>query len=356
MSLLGKLLKLILKKIVDKYTIIILLGVIIAILIFNWTTIINIIENSANYLYGPDAENKGKLLTIILTIVGGLGALWGLFLNNKKVNELVRQNEIALQNSNDKRFGEAIGYLNSDNEGIAIGGIYALYQLAKEDNRYAPIITNIFYSYVNNNKHKEVTVQTIITLLFSENNPFISDKELIFKDLSLKNLKMYCTISKIKFVTCSFDFVDLLGECSVSFYECSMKHSLIYDFKDITMIKGKYIKINICNFETCDIQVTVDEFVKSNIMINRITNLYLDIKKIEDVNIYIDTADEVYINKIPMEQISTNLFFYYSSGIKSLFLNNELVEDRKGVNIIYDDSIKRMKKIYIKTLLTNSLS
>ena len=170
-------------------------------------------------------------MTIILTIVGGLGALWGLFLNNKKVNELVRQNDIAIQNSNDKRFGEAIGYLNSDNEGIAIGGIYALYQLAKEDSRYAPIITNIFYSYVNNNKHKEVTVQTIITLLFSENNPFISDKELIFKDLSLKNLKMYCTISKIKFVTCSFDSVDLSGECSVSFYECSMKHSLIYDFR-----------------------------------------------------------------------------------------------------------------------------
>ena len=312
MNLLGKLLKLIFKKIIFKYKIIILCGVIIAILFFNWTTIISIIENSANYLYGPDAENKGKILTIILTIVGGLGALWGLFLNNKKVNELVRQNDIAIQNSNDKRFGEAIGYLNSDNEGIAIGGIYALYQLAKEDSRYAPIITNIFYSYVNNNKHKEVTVQTIITLLFSENNPFISDKELIFKDLSLKNLKMYCTISKIKFVTCSFDSVDLSGECSVSFYECSMKHSLIYDFKDITMIK--------------------------------------------DVNIYIDTADEVYINNISIEQILTNLFLYYSSEIKSLFFNNEPVEDRKKLNIISDDSIKRMKKNYIKTLLTNSLS
>ena len=135
-----------------------------------------------------------------------------------------------------------------------------------------------------------------------------------------------------------------------------MKHSLIYDFKDITMIKGKYIKIDICNLETCDIQVTVDEFVKSNIMINRITNLYLDIKKIEDVNIYIDTADEIYINNISIEQISTNLFLYYSSEIKSLFFNNEPFEDRKKLNIISDDSIKRMKKKYIKTLLTNSLS
>ena len=91
-------------------------------------------------------------------------------------------------------------------------------------------------------------------------------------------------------------------------------------------------------------------------MINRITNLYLDIKKIEDVNIYIDTADEIYMNNISIEQISTNLFLYYSSEIKSLFFNNEPVEDRKKLNIISDDSIKRMKKNYIKTLLTNSLS
>ena len=89
MNLLGKLLKLIFKKIIFKYKIIILCGVIIAILFFNWTTIISIIENSANYLYGPDAENKGKILTIILTIVDGLGALWGLFLTIRKLMNLL---------------------------------------------------------------------------------------------------------------------------------------------------------------------------------------------------------------------------------------------------------------------------
>ena len=62
------------------------------------------------------------------------------------------------------------------------------------------------------------------------------------------------------------------------------------------------------------------------------------------------------MDKSTREQILTNLFLYYSSEIKSLFFNNEPVEDRKKLNIISDDSIKRMKKNYIKTLLTNSLS
>lgn len=69
------------------------------------------------------------------------------------------------------------------------------------------------------------------------------------------------------------------------------------------------------------------------------------------MNIYIDTADEVYINNISIEQILTNLFLYYSSEIKSLFFNNEPVEDRKKLNIISDDSIKRMKKITLKPCL-----
>ena len=132
-------------------TTIILFIIILVLFLICKETVVYRFETLASYLYGTDADNKGKLLSTILTAIGGVCVIWGLWLNNKKVNqqirqvnEQVRQNDIAVQNSNDKRFGEAIGYLNNDNEGIVIGGIYALYQLAKEDERYAPIITNIF--------------------------------------------------------------------------------------------------------------------------------------------------------------------------------------------------------------------
>ena len=85
-------------------------------------------------LYGKDnPEAKGKVLTTYLSIIGGTCVIYGLYLNNKKISEQIRQNNIADKSSNDKRFGDAISCLNSDNAGIAIGGVYILNQLAKED-------------------------------------------------------------------------------------------------------------------------------------------------------------------------------------------------------------------------------
>lgn len=156
-------------------TTIILFIIILVLFLICKETVVYRFETLASYLYGTDADNKGKLLSTILTAIGGVCVIWGLWLNNKKVNqqirqvnEQVRQNDIAVQNSNDKRFGEAIGYLNNDNEGIVIGGIYALYQLAKEDERYAPIITNIFCNYVNDNTDKQdkKSYQTILLYCF----------------------------------------------------------------------------------------------------------------------------------------------------------------------------------------------
>ena len=240
--------QLIRKVLESKKTTIVLLILLFILLILLF--IINF-ETIANYFYGDEnLSNKGQLLGTALTAIGGICVIWGLYLNNKKVAEQTRQNDIAVQNSNDKRFGEAIGYLNDNNEGIAIGGAYALYQLAREDKRYAPIITNIFYNYVvDNNADEESTktFQIIISLLFSENNPFISDKELVFNDFKFQNRHMYCTKYNIKFVRCAFYNVSLIGDNSIHFVRCSVNKSFIANFKDITINKGSYTTMTIGN-------------------------------------------------------------------------------------------------------------
>lgn len=174
-------------------------------------------EALAIYLYGYDnPSNKGQLFATLITGIGAICVVYGLFLNNEKVNqqirqvnEQVRQNNIAVQNSNDKRFGEAIGYLNDDNEGIAIGGIYALYQLAKEDSRYAPIITNIFYNYVNDNTDNQVkkSYQTILSLLFSKDNPFVFDGEIRLQNITLIKNNLYLKNNKIELFNCNIQNV-----------------------------------------------------------------------------------------------------------------------------------------------------
>ena len=92
-------------------TTIILFIIILVLFLICKETVVYRFETLASYLYGTDADNKGKLLSTILTAIGGVCVIWGLWLNNKKVNqqirqvnEQVRQNDIAIQNSNDKRF------------------------------------------------------------------------------------------------------------------------------------------------------------------------------------------------------------------------------------------------------------
>lgn len=304
-------------------------------------------EIIASYLYGYDnPSNKGQLFGTALTAIGGVCVIWGLWLNNKKVNEQTRQNDIAVQSSNDKRFGEAIGYLNNDNEGIAIGGVYALYQLAKEDERYAPIVTDIFSSYLRNtDKEDSKSSQTIISLLFSQNNPFVSDKELVFTNLNFNNMQMFCTKYKVKFEHCSFYNTVLNGEDTVHFYNCSVCKSLISNFTYITIHKGAFSNMNIGNAFDCEIAITANILTNVQILITDITSLYINVKKIENVNIHTDTANDIYINNLTKEQIASNLFFHYYSEIKSIYIDDELVIDRSGLNLTRDDVMRR-DKIY----------
>lgn len=300
-------------------------------------------EIIASYLYGNDnPTNKGQLFGTTLTAIGGICVIWGLWLNNKKVAEQTRQNDISVQNSNDKRFGEAIGYLNDDNEGIAIGGAYALYQLAKEDSRYAPIVTDIFCSYLRNTEKENTKIfQTVVSLLFSENNPFISDKELVICNLHFSNMQMYITRYNVKFHNCSFDNISFIGGDSIHFVDCSVYYSLVANFTYVIIHKGTYTNINIGNSLDSEIEINADVLSESQILVTDITSLIIDAKMIDNVNIFTDIANEVYIENLTKEQISSSLFFHYTTEIKSIYIDDVLVKDRTGLNIIRDDVMRR---------------
>ena len=64
-------------------TTIILFIIILVLFLICKETVVYRFETLASYLYGTDADNKGKLLS---TILGGVCVIWGLWLNNKKVN------------------------------------------------------------------------------------------------------------------------------------------------------------------------------------------------------------------------------------------------------------------------------
>ena len=123
----------------------ILVCIVILIVVFYNDLAINFTKDNYN----------GEFFKVILTSFGGLGVIYGLYLNSKRIQEQTRQNNISEKVNIDRRFGEAVGYLNSENTGIVLGGIHVLYQIANEDIRYKDIVSNIFCNYIEN-KSKEL--------------------------------------------------------------------------------------------------------------------------------------------------------------------------------------------------------
>lgn len=209
-------------------TTIVLSIIIIVILPFCWERIVYDFECLAGYLYGTSADNKGKLLSTILTAIGGICVIWGLYLNNKKVDEQTRQNNITVQNSNDKRFGEAIGYLSNDHYNTVLGGIYILYQLAKEDKKYAETIYNILVRCLEEySKNIKLRAELIDIIFFQQPCPFSFIKKLeqeyyfkkiVFREVYFRNLPQY-TI----FQNCIFNSATVIDGYFIEFKSCTIK-------------------------------------------------------------------------------------------------------------------------------------
>lgn len=174
-------------------------------------------------LYGKNnAKAKGELLTTLLSFLGGLAVLYGLHLNNKRIKEQTKQNNIAISTSNDKRFGDAIGYLGSENTSIVLGGIYTLFQLAKEDSKYIPLVNNLYSGYLKDNSRKlcdieeqrdinkqkpPVIIQAIIDIYFNDNSIF-KDEQVDLSDTTLievyfKNVN-HCIFTNSVLKNCTF--------------------------------------------------------------------------------------------------------------------------------------------------------
>jgi len=180
------------------------------------------------HFYGVTFQANGQLLGTVLTAIGGCAVIYGLYLNNKRIKEQTRQNDIAMEqtqinadNNNDKRFGEAIGYLNSDKAGVAIGGVYALHQLAKEDRRYISIVAKLYCSFLRERSKKSYVdghgatesfeiLQSVINLLFNDNSIFEKEEidlsHTFIQNIDFNGCVTNCSFYQAVIKKCTFQF------------------------------------------------------------------------------------------------------------------------------------------------------
>ena len=210
-------------------------------------------DRVAATLYGMDnPKARGELLTTCLSIIGGGAIIYGLYLNNKRLREQSRQNDIATYSNNDKRFGEAIGYLNNENVGIAIGGVYSLFQLAKEDKRYVPIVANMFCEYVTNNPdgtplHNSKVNDIILRLmLYSDYYVFASEK-LVFHHTCIGDINPIEKCDNIEFRECILKNI-WFKECTkLAFHNCILINCNLRDCHNYRVDNGEMSRISIEN-------------------------------------------------------------------------------------------------------------
>lgn len=329
----------------------IVLSIIIIVLLFICKDIVVYkFETLASYFYGAGADNKGKLLTVILTTIGGLGALWGLWLNNQRlnqqirqVNEQTRQNNIAVQNSNDKRFGEAIGYLNGDNEGIVTGGVYALYQLAKEDSRYAPIVTNIFCNYVNDNTDKQdkKSYQTILSLLFSKDNHLVFNKQPQFSNINFSYTTLFCHADDVRFDKCKFKAVNLIGEKGVVVADCNIEDTVFIDFNAVRFLSGNLKRSAIISNKLSNISLEVTTLSNAEIIVsNLLLNLIIDTDTVDNVRVYAYGISHLNVSNFSSPH--SKLSIHYVSQISEKNIDS-IISESNAIEFIQDDEVKSDK-------------
>ncbi len=135
------------------------------------------------------------IILAIISVVFGIFSIIFIIINIKAIRN---QNDNAIRSERNERFKNAINQLGSENNAIALGGIYTLHRIAKEDESYRENVFNILCSYVRDititdeykTKYTEKPsepIQTILNILCKNENDYKIYKEYII-DFSGANL------------------------------------------------------------------------------------------------------------------------------------------------------------------------
>lgn len=234
-------------------------------------------------LFGNTSSALGEYVKTVATVLGGALLLLGLWINNRRVAEQTRQNNIAEKGQINTRFKDAATLLGSENVSSILSGVYALHQIALESSvgdeiqkGYVRIIHDILCAYVRENTEtieKEddgrkwrvnskptIVIQTIIKVLFKNNEFIYSDlmtdlSNCIFEDIDFDNAYIAnVDFSKTKFIKskangCSFvscylenTFIDEMDFSGSSF------DKIVFDNSHIKNTSFSESKFSECDF------------------------------------------------------------------------------------------------------------
>lgn len=237
------------------FTIIIIVNAIAAVCLFEAGVHTTLFGDTPNAM-GEYVKAMGGLLGIELVFLG----LW---INNRRISEMVRQNNIAEKSQINTRFKDAATLLGNENVSTVLSGVYALHQIAldtstdKDKKSYVSIVHDILCTYIKENtdnikdektgklwrvnKGSTFVIQTIMKVLFKNDgyiySNFVTDlSNCILEDIDLENAHMVnVDLTKAKLIRTSFKHASIQS-CylegtfidEVSFEDCTIS-KVVFD-------------------------------------------------------------------------------------------------------------------------------
>ena len=170
---------------------------------------------------------KGEFFKVILTFLGGIGVIYGFYLNSERIKQGNKQLLQQEKNNTNTRFKDAVTLLGNDNPAIVLGGIHTLNQIAIDNIEYKQVVADILCNYVINvsdmyrvdypnlnNKYTKSDcisiIQLIVDLIFagSYDNIRLDFSNARFYNIKFKNEALTTTlIDNCDFVNCRFDII-----------------------------------------------------------------------------------------------------------------------------------------------------
>lgn len=298
----------------------------------------------ALWLFPSNKDRNGELLKLVLTVIGGLGVLYSLYLSYKRmqatnigldlqsiaINKQSEQLELSRNGQVDERFKNAVEHLGNEKEPIILGGIVELHQIAKEDkDKYAAVVFNILTSFVRSNlkvKNKvdenfsPTIAQTIIDFLF-KNEGLILYADLK-ANLSFCNL-LSLDLSNSKFIKADFSFSLIPSEISNVDFSNSKFGKTEFTISKIknTTFKGSDFHecfFNLCEFDDVDFsdsEMKVQKFISS-----KFYNVKFENSNLYEIDFILCHFDDLFLDK----SVVLHSKFFGSNFINSFFTNSEL--------------------------------
>lgn len=315
----------------------------------------------ALWLFPSNKDRNGELFKLVLTVIGGTGVLYSLYLSYKRmiatnkglqlqsiaINKQSEQLELSRNGQVDERFKNAVEHLGNDKEPIILGGIVELHQIAKEDkDKYAAVVFNILTSFLRSNLKVQNKVeenfsptiaQTIVDFLFKNDGLILYDD--LKANLSFCNL-LSIDISNSKFIEADFGFslmpdgifnVDFsnskFGRTRFTGNKITNTNFSNSDFYDCFFY--------LCEFENVDFSNTkmkVQKFISS-----RFTNVLFD-----NIDFYEITFLLCHFDDLQIKNSKISNCHFIGSNITNSFLNDSEITRTKflavGFNLTFFDS------------------